>query len=228
MIMGSAVINRRILVINPNSNPAVSEGIRLAASAVAMPDTELVVVNPTQGPFSIESLEHREQAIPPLLALAQRHRDDDFDAYVLACYDDIALTDLRRLLRKPVVGAFEASIAAARSVSTRFCIVTTVDSALLTIHGLLRDYGAQDIGQVMAAGIGVAEAASGGASTELKLIKTIAAAIEQQGAEAIVLGSGGLIGRAPALASAFNIPVIDAVLSAITMAEGLVRLRVHD
>lgn len=226
--MGSVSINRRILVINPNSNPAVSEGIRQAAAAVVMTDTELMVVNPSQGPLSIESLEHREQAIPPLLAIAQRYSNQGFDAYVLACYDDIALTELRRILGKPVIGAFEASIAAVRSVASRFCIVTTVESALATINGLLREYGAQDIGQVMAAGIGVAEAASGGASTELKLIKAIDAAIEQQGAEAIILGSGGLIGRGTALANAFNTPVVDAVLSAITMAEGLVRLRMRD
>ncbi|EJF69765.1 Asp/Glu racemase [Pseudomonas sp. Ag1] len=227
MIMRSVNIKRRILVINPNSNPAVSEGIRLAGATVTMADTELVVVNPSRGPLSIESPEQREQAIAPLLDLAQRYRGDDFDAYVLACYDDIALTDLRHLLGKPVVGAFEASIAAARSVTSRFCIVTTVDSALPTINGLLREYGAQDSGQVMAAGIGVAEAAGGGASAEIKLIKTIAAAIEQ-GAEAIVLGSGGLIGRAPALANVFNTPVIDSVLSAITIAEGLARLRIRD
>lgn len=223
--MNGVPMARRVLVINPNNNPVVSEGIRRAAALVICADTELTVVNPLQGPLSIESLEERAQAIPHLLAMVDSYRDHGFDACVLGCYDDIALDEIRRRLKIPVVGAFEASIAAARCVSARFCVVTTVHSALPTIKDLLQTYGAQHIASVLAAGISVADAAAGAQATEHKVRQTIKAAIEQQGADAIVLGSGGLIGRAPALAKAFNLPVIDAVLCAITQAEGLAKLR---
>lgn len=222
--MDGVPMAHRILVINPNNNPAVSEGIRRAAARVICADTELTVVNPLQGPLSIESLEERAQAIPPLLALVDSYRDQGFDACVLGCYDDIALGEIRRRLKIPVVGAFEASIAAARTMSARFCVVTTVHSALPTIKSLLQTYGAQHIASALAAGIGVADAAAGDEATSDKLNKTIKAAIEQHGADAIVLGSGGLIGRAPELAKVFNLPVIDAVLSAITQAEALAKL----
>ena len=224
MNMHDVPMARRILVINPNNNAAVSEGIRRAAARVICANTELTVVNPLQGPLSIESLEERAQAIPPLLAMVDSYRDHGFDACVLGCYDDIVLDEIRRRLKIPVVGAFEASIAAARTVSTRFCVVTTVHSALPTIKGLLQTYGAQHLASTLAAGIGVADAAAGDEAASHKLNQTIKIAIEQHGADAIVLGSGGLIGRAPALARAFNLPVIDAVLSAITQAEGLAKL----
>ncbi|OBY59302.1 aspartate/glutamate racemase family protein [Pseudomonas sp. AU12215] len=222
--MLAAQHNSRILVINPNSNPEVSEGIRQAATHVITPGTALEVVNPSEGPLSIETPADRAQAIPPLLALAEKYRCAGFDACVLACFDDIVLGEIRELLGCPVVGACEASIAAARALSARFSIVTTVHSALPTIHGLLRYYGAEQLAQAAAAGIGVAEAASGGAATERMLRETIASAIDQQGAQAIVLGSGGLVGRAPELTRIFQVPVIDSVLSAVTLAEGIVRL----
>lgn len=224
MNMDGVPMTRRILVINPNNNAAVSEGIRRAAAQVICADTELTVANPLHGPLSIESLEDRAQAIPPLLAMVDSYIGQGFDACVLGCYDDIALDEIRRRLKIPVVGAFEASIAAARTVSARFCVVTTVHSVLPTITALLHTYGAQHIASVLAAGIGVADAAAGGEAASHKLNQTIQAAIAQQGADAIVLGSGGLIGRAPALAKAFNLPVIDAVLCAITQAEGLAKL----
>ncbi len=44
---------------------------------------------------------------------------------------------------------------------------------------------------------------------------------------AIVLGSGGLTGRAADLARDFNVPIIDAVLSAVVMASALARLRLQ-
>lgn len=225
--MDGLAMTRRILVINPNNNPAVSEGIRLAAARVVCAGTEVTVVNPPEGPLSIESLEDRAQAIPHLLALVDDYRGQGFDACVLGCYDDIALDEIRRRLKIPVLGAFEASIAAARSVSARFCIVTTVHSALPTIEALLQTYGAQSMATVLAAGIGVADAAAGTEAAQHKLRHTIVAAIEQHGADAIVLGSGGLTGRASALAKAFKLPVVDAVLTAITQAEGLAKLLKH-
>lgn len=223
MSMRSENVARRVLVINPNSNPAVSDGIRRAAAGTVCADTELTVVNTTHGPFSIETLEHRAQTIAPLLALVESYRDKGFDACVLGCYDDIALEEIRQRLDIPVVSTVEASIMAASTVSTRFCVVTTVHSALPAINGLLQAYGVQHLASAVAAGIGVDEAAAGAQATEHKLNLAMQAAIEQHGAEAIVLGSGGLAGRAPALAKAFNLPVIDAVLSAINWAEELAK-----
>lgn len=124
----------------------------------------------------------------------------------------------------PVVGTCEAGLAAARTVASRFSIVTTVHAAVPGIHRLLTRYGATDICTVRAAGIGVAAAAAGAANTEDQINSTIREAIDRDGAEAILLGSGGLTGRAQELESRFGIPVVDGVAAAIKMSEGLARL----
>ena len=77
-----------------------------------------------------------------------------------------------------------------------------------------------------AAGIGVADAAGDGEAAEKWVLAAIAEAIGADGAEAILLGSGGLAGKAPHLRSKVPVPVTDGIQAAVTMAEGLAAQRV--
>ena len=212
---------QRLLIINPNTNSAVTQGIRAAALGVVEPATEVIAVNPLVGPYSIETPDDRAEAEPQLIALLRENLSRRFDAYILGCFDDIGLFEARALTQAPVVGTCEAGIAAARTMARRFSIITTVHSAVPGIHDILERYGAADICTVRAAGIGVADAASGGDATKTKLLQTIREAIEIDGAEAILLGSGGLAGKAPALRAHVSVPMIDGIQAAVKMAEGL-------
>lgn len=217
---------RRLLVINPNINPTVTQRVRQVAEAIVTSGTSVTVVNPAKGPFSIETMEHRDAAVPQVLDLVHRTLDHRYDAYVFACFDDIALFETRAMTGVPVVGTCEAGIAAARTMAARFSIITTVHSAVPGIHRLLARYGAADICTVRAAGIGVAAAAGEDSDTERRILSAVREAVDQDGAKAILLGSGGLTGRANDLEQQFGIPVIDGVAAAIKMAEGLARLRI--
>lgn len=212
---------RRLLVVNPNTNPAVTRAIGDAAAVVVHPGTAVTVVNPDSGPFSIETAEHREMAAPRVVSLVRDNRAQGYDAYVLGCFDDIGLVEARALAGVPVVGTCEAGIAAARTLANRFAIITTVHSAVPGIHDVLRRYGADGICTVRAAGVGVADAAANGAQAEARLLAAIRQAIETDGAQAILLGSGGLAGKAPGLRRTVPVPVIDGIQAAVKMAEGL-------
>lgn len=215
---------RRLLVINPNTNPAVTERIRQAADQLILPGTSITVVNPKIGPFSIETTAHREEAIPQAIDLVRSTLDDDYHAYAFACFDDIGLMESRRLASVPVVGTCEAGIAAARTLAGRFAIITTVHSAVPGIKILLNRYGAADICTVRAAGVGVAAAAAQDGEADQRILDAARKAIDEDGAEALLLGSGGLTGRAMELQSPLGVPVIDGVLAAIKMAESLASL----
>lgn len=210
---------RRILVINPNTNPAVTARIRAVGERIVDFDTTVTAVNPETGPFAVETPEEREAAIPGVLSMIAEGGRQGFDGYVLACFDDIGLQAARGMVDGPVVGTCEAGIAAVRALAGRFSIVTTVVAAVPVIDTLLRRYGARDLCTVRAAGITVAEAATGESD---RLAATIRAAIEEDGAEAILLGSGGLTGRAEELAAGLSCPVVDGVAAAIRMTEALV------
>ncbi|MDD9745112.1 MAG: aspartate/glutamate racemase family protein [Marinovum algicola] len=214
---------RRILVVNPNGNPEVTRLVSDAATGVLDRATSARVLHPEGSPRSIETRADRAVAEPLAIDLLSRH--PGYDAYVMACFDDIAVSGGRRFLEAPIVCAAEAAISVARLFAPRIAIVTTVDTMVPGIRALVAALGAGDICTVRAAGIGVASAAAGGAEISRKLDATIQDARNFDGAGAIILGSGGLTGRARALSARHGIPVIDSIEAALTMAEVAARLR---
>jgi allantoin racemase len=214
----------RILVINPNTNALVTARVREAAARIATPAVAFTVVNPVYGPHAIESTSDRDLAEPQVIQLLRSSVENDYDVCVMACFDDIAIDEAKSLTGRPVIGTAEAGIAAVQaSVPGRFAIITTVVSALPVIHRLLARYTPDADCVVHAAGIGVAEAADAGAGAQARLKETIARAIRNDGAKAILLASGGLTGLAEGLAEEFGLPVIDGVVAAMLQAVTLTR-----
>ena len=212
----------RLLLVNPNSNPAVTALVAAAAGRVLGPGAAAEAVEPEGGPLSIETLDHRRVAEPLAVDLLARH--PGYDAYAMACFDDIALGAGRRFLGRPIVGSAEAALAVARCFAPRVAIVTTVESMMPGIRALLRDIGAEGWCSVRAAGVGVADAADGGGDIDARIDAAIELARDIDGAGAIVLGSAGLAGRSRVLARRHRIPVIDSIEAAIGVAELAARL----
>lgn len=212
----------RLLLVNPNSNPAVTALAAAAAGRVLGRGAVAEAVEPDGAPLSIETLDQRRRAEPLAIDLLARHMG--YDAYAMACFDDIALAAGRRFLGRPIVGSAEAALAIARCFAPRVAIVTTVETMVPGIRALLREMGAEGWCSVRAAGVGVADAAGGGDAIAARLDAAIALARDIDGAGAIILGSGGLAGRAPDLARRHGLPVIDSVEAAVGMAELAARL----
>lgn len=218
-----AEATRRLLVINPNSNPAVTAQIRRVADQALGPGILADVVSPGDSPRSIETPADRETAEARVLALIERTLDAGYDGYVLACFDDIAIAGAHRLTSVPIIGAVDASLALARTFAQRFAVVTTVDAAVPGIRRLLRLHGAAALCSVHAAGVGVAAASQFDRATRARLAATIDAAVAD-GAEAIILGSGGLAGHAPELARGRSVRLIDSIAAAVVLAAAVMTL----
>lgn len=215
--------SRRILVVNPNGNPEVTRLVADTASTVLSPSIAVRVLHPEGSPRSIETRADRGVAEP--LALDLLARNPGYDAYVMACFDDIAIERGRQFLGAPIVCAAEAAISVARMFAPRFTIVTTVETMVPGIRSLIASLGAERICTVRAAGIGVASAAAGGTDIERKLDATVEQARNLDGAGAIILGSGGLTGRASELSARHGIPVIDSIQAALAMADLAAQLK---
>ena len=81
----------RILVINPNSTQAVTDGIDRAMEPLRMaggPTIECVTLK--EGPPGIETQAHVESVVAPI-STTVRSRDNDCSAFVIACYSDPGL-----------------------------------------------------------------------------------------------------------------------------------------
>src|SRR5258708_13219974 len=81
----------RLLVINPNSTQAVTDGIDRAMEPLRMaggPTIECVTLR--EGPPGIETQAHVESVVAPISATV-KSRDNDCSAFVIACYSYPAL-----------------------------------------------------------------------------------------------------------------------------------------
>jgi len=214
----------RILVVNPNTTASMTAQIRVAAEAAAGPGTVVDCVNPSMGPASIEGYYDEAFALPGLLREIGRSEQEGADAAVIACFDDTGLDAARAMVRMPVIGICEAALATAAFVAKRFTVVTTLERSRVPIEDLVQRYGMIGRARVRAANIAVLALEDPNSGARDRLRNEIVRAIEEDKAEAIVLGCAGMADLAQVLSAEFTMPVIDGVGAAIKQAEALVAL----
>ena len=213
----------RLLLVNPNTTRSMTEKAAIAARAVARPGTEIIATNPTDGPASIQGFYDVARCLPGLLDEVERHRE--IDAAIIGCFDDTGLDAVRCAVTVPVVGIGEAAYHAASFLSCRFSVITTLGRSVPGIEANLVRYGlAAKCARVRATEVPVLKLEEGDPATLTKIEDEIARAMEEDGAEAIVLGCAGMADLMARLSDKFGLPVIDGVASATTFAEALVAI----
>jgi allantoin racemase len=212
----------RILIINPNTTASMTEKIGAAARQVAAVDTEIVARNPLTGPPSIQGPEDGEAALPGLFAEIDRANGEDFDAVIIACFDDTGLYEARRRTQRPVIGIGEAGFHAATLVAGRFSVVTTLSVSVPVIERNIGSYGFERrCARVRASEVPVLELERPGSDACRTISLEIAAALSSDGSDAVVLGCAGMADLAKQLSLEHGVPVIDGVAAAVKLAEML-------
>lgn len=214
----------RILFINPNTSPGFTDKVRVIAAGHAFPGTETVAVNPAVGPRSIESI-YDELLSAPGTLLAAIERLDEFDGFVIACYSDHpTVYALRELTDKPVIGIAEASMLVACVLGHAFSVVTTNKEWEPLLWDAARHYGlAGRCASVRSTGMAVLDLETASPeTTEGAIIAAARWAVEQDGADVICLGCAGMAGLDRKVSAAVGIPVVDGVVAALKMLEGIV------
>lgn len=219
---GGEQAGHRILVVNPNTSAATTGRIAANARRAARPGTEIVAIDPDEGPELILGFFENQLATAELLRAVEARDPGSYDAIVVAAYSDAGLYGLRELVDVPVVGIAEASMLLAHPLGYRFTIVTFVDRLRPFLHELVRFHGFRD----RLASIRIAEIAPGELRDEEgrpapRLVEAARAAVEEDGAEVILLGGATLTGLDRVLAREIGVPVIDGVSAAVKVAEAL-------
>lgn len=211
----------RILLVNPNSTGAMTRQMAHAARRVVRHDTEIVAVNPTETPPSIQGYLDVANCLPGLIAEVRQH--SDCDAVVVGCFDDTGVDALRCVTKAPVIGIGEAAFHAASMIAPKFSVVTTLSRSVAGLEANLLRYGFdRRCASVRASDVPVLDLERGAPETLAKIRHEIAAALAQDGAEAIVLGCAGMTDLMASLSEEFDVPVVDGVTCSVTMAEALV------
>jgi len=208
----------RILVINPNSTQAVTDGIARALQPLQLPGGAVFeCVTLAEGPPGIQSQRDVDGVVAPLTRLVAA-RDGDCSAFVIACYSDPGLHSAREVTRKPVLGINECGVLAALTLGHRFGVIAILNTS---IPRHLRTLGAMGVSSRLAAeravGLQVTELADP-TRTRQKMIDTGRRLVEEDGAHVIVMGCAGMAQYRAPLEDALGVPVVEPTQAAAGMA----------
>ena len=214
----------RILVINPNSTEAVTRGIDEAVEPLRIPGGPGIdCVTLKEGPPGIETQQHVDSVVSPLLSLIQRN-EKQYAAFVIACYSDPGLHSVREATRKPVLGISECGILTALTLGHRFGVIAILQQS---IPRHLRYVGAMGVSDRLAAelpvGIPVVEL-SDEKKTFGRMVEVGKALRQDHGADVVVMGCAGMARYRKPLQDEIGIPVVEPTQAAVAMAIGRVHL----
>lgn len=187
-------------------------------------DTAIEVVSIKHGPETIEQPLDELLAGQAVLEEVVLSEQEGADAVIVDCALDPGLPALREAVRIPVVGAGQSAFTLAITLGDRFSILSPLRSLVPAYNRRIREYGLNfALSSVRSIDFGILDLLSPDAAEAF--IREGKAAVEEDGAEVLVLGCTGMSPAIPKLQEQFEVPVIDPAATAILMAQALVRLR---
>jgi allantoin racemase len=218
----------RLRVVVPIITPGFNQEVMTEAAQFAAPDVRLEVVNIKTGPASIESGYDEMLAAPAIVQEVVRAQQEGCDGVFIDCFGDPGVVAAREMVWIPVVGAFQPAALAACALAGRWSVVTVLKNVVPMLRELARRLGVEsNIASVRDIDTPVLELQDKGAFQK-RLLEQIEKAVDQDGAEAVVLGCTGMIGVARWLQGEMAgagkpVPVIDPTAAALGYLQMLIR-----
>ena len=214
----------RILVVNVNTTQSMTDGIGRTARSVAAPGTEIVPLTPLFGADSVEGNYESYLAAIAVMETVRRY-DQPFDAVIQAGYGEHGREGLQELLDVPVVDITEAAASTAQFLGHKYSVVTTLDRTVPLIEDRLKLAGLDArCASVRASGLGVLDLEADPDAAVEAIAAEAVRAVQEDHAEVICLGCGGMAELNERVAARTGVPIVDGVAAAVTIAESLVRL----
>ena len=209
-----------LLLINPNTTRSITDLVLKHARTFAAKDTKLRAVTGAFGPRYVAS--RIGYAIAGHAAVDALANDTGKkDAVVLACFGDPGLAALKEVSDVPVVGMADASILQACAMGRKFSIVTGGDRWKPMLEEFVASHGLSSrlasVRTVAPTGADIAR----NPKAAMALLAKGCNACAADGADVVILGGAGLAGLAAKLKSRVDVPLLDGVACAISMAEAL-------
>jgi allantoin racemase len=215
-------VSFRLGLLNPNTDQRHTDAMAGVAHAALPAGCEVVAVTAARGPSSIESAADTAVAVGEVAAMVQAN--PGLDGYLISCFGDPGLDAARELSTAPVIGIGEAAFIAAGLVSGRFAVVTTLSRGIPALEDMIDGRGVlRRCAGVLALDIPVADQGAAHPDTTTAIVAASQRAVEEHGAESLILACGGMADVARAVQDAVGVPVCDGVGFGAMLAFGLWR-----
>jgi allantoin racemase len=191
----------------------------------AAPGTQVDICDVPRGPASIESMFEEYVSIPATAERVLEAAANGYDAVIIGCFGDPGVDAYRELTSMLVVGPAQVAFHAAASLGHRFSVITPLPSLVSCTRSLVEHYGlGSHLASVRAVNTAVLELGKDRAATVEKVAREGRTALEQDGADTLVLGcmSMGFLDVAEQVSQILNVPVINPPRFSLKAAEALV------
>ncbi len=186
--------------------------------------TELDMVRVEKGPASIECRYDEVYAIPSVLSIIKESRG--VDGIVVNCFADPGVKAGREISEVPILGPGQSAMLVASAICDKFSIITILNNIAPELHEHVREYGLHEkLASIRAIDVPVLDLHNNEELTLERLAEEGKKAIEEDGAEALILGCTGFTGMAEKLSKKLGVHVIDPLPTALKLVETLASLR---
>jgi allantoin racemase len=207
----------RILVVNPNSSLACSDGIVAALAPFRLLGAPVFdVMTLHEGPPAIYDWRDWHGVVEPLCRLVER---EPADAYVIACASDPGIEAVRAMTTRPVFGVFRSAVASAVARAERFGVVAIVDASKARHLAALRAMGLESRLAAEVALNVTMDTLLEPQAARARLIGAARACVDA-GAGTIILGCTGMAHHRMAVEDAIGVAVIEPCQAAAGIALG--------
>lgn len=206
-----------VLVINPNSNPAVTQGIDTALNELRSGAHVVHCVNLQGTPVGIQSQEDVDAvALPTAQRIAAEQ--DSYDAFVIACFSDPGLHVSRELSRKPVFGIAQTGMLSALSLGQSVGVISILSTSIPRHWRFYRSLG---IAHLVSGDVAIDTPVSELTDEQRVQARMLKAGQEllAQGADVLVMGCAGMARYRARLQAELGVPVVDPTQTAVGLAQ---------
>lgn len=221
---------RRIKVVVPVCTDMWNAPVKALMDRYKEPDTQIVIENLDTGPESLEFAYDKAYAELPTVQQAKKAEQEGHDGVIIYCFADPGLAAAREALSIPVVGLCETSIYIASLLGEKFTILLAGSKELfaskrIVVMNRLKAYQFEHkCASIRPLGVPVLDLEAQHGKKLAQVLAQVRTAIEQDGADTIVLGCGGILQIREDTSSALNAPVIVPALAALKTCESLIQM----
>lgn len=205
----------RIRIIHPVSRNGSLDGSLPELPAFVDVETDWL---PNGLPASIECRQDKAAVQPAVLDRVRAAMEEGVDGIVINCFMDPGLEAAREVSPVPVAGPAQSAMTLALSLGQSFSVILPAESGEPIVRRQARDYvGSGRLASVRSVAMPVAELENADRLVDA-LVTQAERAIEQDGAEVVILGCTGMsyaTDRVRRRLSGRRVPILDPTLCAV-------------
>jgi allantoin racemase len=210
-----------ILWIDPVGHAEFSDDIKSILQEASRPSTNIDVTALDRGPHHVEYHYFESLVLPDVLHTIKQAENDGYDAAVIGCFYDLGLDEAREVSESmPIIGPAEATTHLASTYGDTFSIIVGRQKWVPQMRQRVHKYGFRDrLASFRPVNLGVLDFQEDHKETRERLTRAARKAIQEDNAEAIILGCTVEYGFFEELQAELEVPVLDAVTAPFKFAE---------